>query len=76
MLAILAFEVTIYRHQEYYRGRNNLSTPVSKTIFHNITRLQLNGRLVNCAKYFIKYFFHKFGLEVSFLADLFSSSFL
>ena len=76
MLAILAFEVTIYRHQEYYQGWNNLSTLVSKTIFHNITRLQLNGRLVNCAKYFIKYFFHKFGLEVSFLADLFSSSFL
>ena len=76
MLAILAFKVTIYRHQEYYQGWNNLSTPVSKTIFHNITRLQLDDGLVNCAKYFIKYFFHKFGLEVSFLADLFSSSFL
>lgn len=34
MLAILAFKVTIYRHQEYYQGWNNLSTLVSKTIFH------------------------------------------
>nr|XP_020755265.1 piezo-type mechanosensitive ion channel component 2 [Odocoileus virginianus texanus] len=75
MLAILAFEVTIYRHQEYYRGRNNLSTPVSKTIFHNITRLQLDDGLVNCAKYFINYFFYKFGLEVSFLADLQSADY-
>ncbi|KAL0613820.1 Piezo-type mechanosensitive ion channel component 2, partial [Plecturocebus cupreus] len=63
MLAILAFEVTIYRHQEYYRGRNNLTAPVSKTIFHDITRLHLDDGLVNCAKYFINYFFYKFGLE-------------
>lgn len=67
MLAILAFEVTIYRHQEYYRGRNNLTAPVSKTIFHDITRLHLDDGLVNCAKYFVNYFFYKFGLEVSFL---------
>lgn len=70
MLAILAFEVTIYRHQEYYRGRNNLTAPVSKTIFHDITRLHLDDGLINCAKYFINYFFYKFGLEVSFLADM------
>ena len=76
MLAILAFKVTIYCHQEYYQGWNNLSTPVSKTIYHNITRLQLDDGLVNCARYFINYFSHKFGLEVSFLADLFSFSFL
>lgn len=71
MLAILAFEVTVYRHQEYYRGRNNLTPPVSKTIFHDITRLHLDDGLINCAKYFINYFFYKFGLEVSFLTDEF-----
>ncbi|KAG5193918.1 hypothetical protein JEQ12_020279 [Ovis aries] len=64
MLAILAFKVTIYCHQEYYQGWNNLSTPVSKTIYHNITRLQLDDGLVNCARYFINYFSHKFGLEI------------
>uniref|UniRef100_A0A2I3GMZ5 Piezo type mechanosensitive ion channel component 2 n=1 Tax=Nomascus leucogenys TaxID=61853 RepID=A0A2I3GMZ5_NOMLE len=70
MLAILAFEVTIYRHQEYYRGRNNLTAPVSKTIFHDITRLHLDDGLINCAKYFINYFFYKFGLETCFLMSV------
>uniref|UniRef100_A0ABI7WAS5 Piezo-type mechanosensitive ion channel component n=1 Tax=Felis catus TaxID=9685 RepID=A0ABI7WAS5_FELCA len=70
MLAILAFEVTIYRHQEYYRGRNNLMAPVSKTIFHDITRLHLDDGLINCAKYFINYFFYKFGLETCFLMSV------
>ena len=27
MLAVLAFEVTIYCHQKYYQGQNNLLTP-------------------------------------------------
>ncbi|EMP33430.1 Protein PIEZO2 [Chelonia mydas] len=70
MLAILAFEVTIYRHQEYYRCRNNLTAPVTKTIFHDITRLHLDDGLVNCAKYFINYFFYKFGLETCFLLSV------
>ncbi|XP_015975334.2 piezo-type mechanosensitive ion channel component 2 isoform X9 [Rousettus aegyptiacus] len=70
MLAILAFEVTVYRHQEYYRGRNNLTPPVSKTIFHDITRLHLDDGLINCAKYFINYFFYKFGLETCFLMSV------
>ncbi|XP_039701921.1 piezo-type mechanosensitive ion channel component 2 isoform X4 [Pteropus medius] len=70
MLAILAFEVTVYRHQEYYRGRNNLTPPVSKTIFHDITRLHLDDGLINCAKYFINYFFYKFGLEMCFLMSV------
>ncbi|KAF6088900.1 piezo type mechanosensitive ion channel component 2 [Phyllostomus discolor] len=70
MLAILAFEVTVYRHQEYYRGRNNLTAPISKTIFHDITRLHLDDGLINCAKYFINYFFYKFGLETCFLMSV------
>ncbi|XP_014426164.2 piezo-type mechanosensitive ion channel component 2 isoform X12 [Pelodiscus sinensis] len=70
MLALLAFEVTIYRHQEYYRCRNNLTAPVTKTIFHEITRLHLDDGLVNCAKYFINYFFYKFGLETCFLLSV------
>ncbi|XP_074843559.1 piezo-type mechanosensitive ion channel component 2 isoform X1 [Carettochelys insculpta] len=70
MLALLAFEVTIYRHQEYYRCRNNLTAPVTKTIFHDITRLHLDDGLVNCAKYFINYFFYKFGLETCFLMSV------
>ncbi|KAM5222304.1 piezo-type mechanosensitive ion channel component 2 isoform 2-T2 [Ctenodactylus gundi] len=70
MLAILAFEVTVYRHQEHYRARNSLAAPVSKTIFHGITRLHLDDGLINCAKYFINYFFYKFGLETCFLLSV------
>ncbi|XP_058619112.1 piezo-type mechanosensitive ion channel component 2 isoform X1 [Onychostoma macrolepis] len=67
MLAILAFEVTIYRHQEFFRLKNKLSPPPSRTIFHDITRQHLDNSIINCAKYFINYFFYKFGLEVCFL---------
>ncbi|KAL1006396.1 hypothetical protein UPYG_G00071860 [Umbra pygmaea] len=67
MLALLAFEVTIYRHQDLYRMRNNLTAPVTRTIFHNITRQHLDHGILNCAKYFINYFFYKFGLETCFL---------
>ncbi|XP_036822242.1 piezo-type mechanosensitive ion channel component 2 [Oncorhynchus mykiss] len=67
MLAMLAFEVTIYRHQQYYRLRNKLTTPAARIIFHDITRQHLDNGIVNCAKYFINYFFYKFGLETCFL---------
>lgn len=64
MLALLAFEVTIYRHQDFYRMKNNFTPPVTRTIFHNITRQHLDDGILNCTKYFINYFFYKFGLEV------------
>uniref|UniRef100_A0AAZ3RL39 Piezo-type mechanosensitive ion channel component n=1 Tax=Oncorhynchus tshawytscha TaxID=74940 RepID=A0AAZ3RL39_ONCTS len=67
MLAMLAFEVTIYRHQQYYRLRNKLTAPAARIIFHDITRQHLDNGIVNCAKYFINYFFYKFGLEICFL---------
>ncbi|KAG9479078.1 hypothetical protein GDO78_012632 [Eleutherodactylus coqui] len=70
MLFILAFEVTIYRHQEYYRCRNNLTAPVTRTIFNDITRHHLDDGLINCAKYFINYFFYKFGMETCFLLSV------
>ncbi|XP_060762172.1 piezo-type mechanosensitive ion channel component 2 isoform X2 [Neoarius graeffei] len=67
MLALLAFEVTIYRHQEYFRLRNKLSPPPFRTIFHEITRQHLDNSIISCAKYFINYSFYKFGVEVCFL---------
>uniref|UniRef100_A0A3B3S4V9 Piezo type mechanosensitive ion channel component 2 n=1 Tax=Paramormyrops kingsleyae TaxID=1676925 RepID=A0A3B3S4V9_9TELE len=67
MLVILALEVTIYRHQQYHRSRNNLPAPVARIIFHDITRQHLDDGIINCAKYFINYFFYKFGLETCFL---------
>ncbi|XP_038859228.1 piezo-type mechanosensitive ion channel component 2-like [Salvelinus namaycush] len=67
MLAMLAFEVTIYRHQQYYRLRNKLTAPAARIIFHDITRQHLDNGIINCVKYFINYFFYKFGLETCFL---------
>uniref|UniRef100_H3DBK5 Piezo type mechanosensitive ion channel component 2 n=1 Tax=Tetraodon nigroviridis TaxID=99883 RepID=H3DBK5_TETNG len=67
MLALLAFEVTIYRHQKYYRVRNKLSPPASRIIFHDITHQHLDNGIISCIKYFINYFFYKFGLETCLL---------
>ncbi|KAM9322035.1 piezo-type mechanosensitive ion channel component 2 [Pholidichthys leucotaenia] len=67
MLALLAFEVTIYRHQQYFRLRNKLSPPAARIIFHDITRQHLDISIICCIKYFINYFFYKFGLETCLL---------
>ncbi|XP_042254704.1 piezo-type mechanosensitive ion channel component 2-like [Thunnus maccoyii] len=67
MLALLAFEVTIYRHQELYRLRHNKVLPPTRTLFHDITRRHLDDSVLSCTKYFLNYFFYKFGLETCFL---------
>ncbi|CAL8279118.1 unnamed protein product [Lota lota] len=67
MLAILAFEVTIYRHQQYFRLRNKLAPPAARIIFHGITRQHLDHGIINFVKYFVNYFFYKFGLETCLL---------
>ncbi|KAK7944677.1 hypothetical protein WMY93_000405 [Mugilogobius chulae] len=59
--------VTIYRHQQYYRLRNKLSPPAARIIFHDITRQHLDIGIVHFVKYFINYFFYKFGLETCLL---------
>ncbi|XP_064156489.1 piezo-type mechanosensitive ion channel component 2 isoform X4 [Anguilla rostrata] len=67
VLGLLVFEVTVHRHQLYYRWQNGLKTPLTSTIFHSITRQHLDLGLLPCIKYFINYFFYKFGLEVCFV---------
>lgn len=64
MLALLAFEVTIYRHQELYRLRRNEVPPPTRTLFHDITRHHLDNGVLSCVKYFLNYYFYKFGMEV------------
>ncbi|XP_067904575.1 piezo-type mechanosensitive ion channel component 2-like [Heterodontus francisci] len=70
ILGLLAFEVTVYRHQQYYRLHNALKTPLKGTLLDNITRLHLDDGLLNCIKYFTNYFFYKFGLEVCFMTAI------
>ncbi|TMS01193.1 Piezo-type mechanosensitive ion channel component 2 [Larimichthys crocea] len=59
--------VTVYRHQELYRLRRNKVPPTTRTLFHDITRRHLDDSVLNCVKYFLNYFFYKFGLETCFL---------
>ncbi|XP_030060451.1 piezo-type mechanosensitive ion channel component 1 [Microcaecilia unicolor] len=67
VLMILIFEAIVYRHQEYYRSRYQLLPPVTDTVFKDVSREQLDQGLLSCIRYFINYFFYKFGLEICFL---------
>lgn len=64
VLLLLVFEAVVYRRQEYYRKQHQLVAPVTETIFEDISREHLDHGLGSCAKYFLNYFYYKFGLEV------------
>uniref|UniRef100_A0A674JB00 Uncharacterized protein n=1 Tax=Terrapene triunguis TaxID=2587831 RepID=A0A674JB00_9SAUR len=67
VLMLLVFEAIVYRRQEYYRKQYQLAPPATQTLFEEASREHLDQGLVSCAKYFINYFYYKFGLEVCFL---------
>ncbi|XP_053843044.1 piezo-type mechanosensitive ion channel component 1 isoform X1 [Vidua macroura] len=67
VLLLLVFEAVVYRRQQYHRKRHQLVAPVTETVFEDISREHLDLGLVSCAKYFINYFYYKFGLEICFL---------
>ncbi|XP_063169125.1 LOW QUALITY PROTEIN: piezo-type mechanosensitive ion channel component 1 [Candoia aspera] len=70
VLVLLVFEAVVYRCQEYYRKQHQLVPPLTQTIFEDATRQNLDKGLLNCIKYFINYFFYKFGLEICFLVTV------
>ncbi|XP_063267087.1 piezo-type mechanosensitive ion channel component 1 isoform X2 [Prinia subflava] len=67
VLLLLVFEAVVYRRQQYHRKQHQLLAPVTETIFEDITCHHLDLGFVSCAKYFINYFYYKFGLEICFL---------
>ncbi|XP_075045130.1 piezo-type mechanosensitive ion channel component 1 isoform X2 [Mixophyes fleayi] len=67
VLVLLVFEAIVYRHQTFYRKRHQLEVPRNQTVFPDVWRQHLDHGLLNCIKYFINYFFYKFGLEICFL---------
>ncbi|KAJ6657195.1 hypothetical protein lerEdw1_002784 [Lerista edwardsae] len=67
VLVLLVFEAIVYRRQEYYRKKHQLVPPPTQTVFEDGTRQNLDRGLLSCAKYFINYFYYKFGLEICFL---------
>lgn len=64
VLGLLVFEATVHRHQLYFRLHNDLKPPPFSIIFKGITRQHLDHGVLPCIKYFINFFFYKFGLEV------------
>ncbi|XP_068928415.1 piezo-type mechanosensitive ion channel component 2-like [Petaurus breviceps papuanus] len=70
ILALMAIEATVYRHQKFYRHRNQLKQPLLGNIFDGVTRKHLDDGLLSLVKYFINYGFYKFGLEMCFVAVL------
>lgn len=64
VLLLLVLEAVVYRRQQYHRKQHQLLPPVTETIFENISREHLDLGFISCAKYFINYFYYKFGLEV------------
>ncbi|XP_064242471.1 piezo-type mechanosensitive ion channel component 1 [Passer domesticus] len=67
VLLLLVFEAVVYRRQQYHRKQHQLVAPVTETVFEDISREHLDLGLVSCAKYFVNYFYYKFGLEICFL---------
>uniref|UniRef100_A0A665UH78 Uncharacterized protein n=1 Tax=Echeneis naucrates TaxID=173247 RepID=A0A665UH78_ECHNA len=65
VLGLLVFEAIVHRHQLYFRLHNDLKIPPFSIIFQGITRQHLDHGVLPCIKYFINYFFYKFGLEIS-----------
>ncbi|PKU33348.1 piezo-type mechanosensitive ion channel component 1 [Limosa lapponica baueri] len=67
VLLLLVLEAVVYRRQEYYRKQHQLVAPITETVFEDISREHLDHGLDSCAKYFLNYFYYKFGLEICFL---------
>ncbi|XP_008287485.1 piezo-type mechanosensitive ion channel component 2 [Stegastes partitus] len=65
VLGLLVFEATVHRHQLYFRLHNDLKPPPFSIIFQGITRQHLDHGILPCIKYFINFFYYKFGLEIS-----------
>lgn len=64
ILLLLVFEAMVYRRQEHYRRQHQHAPLPAQAVCADGTRQQLDKDLLSCLKYFINFFFYKFGLEV------------
>ncbi|NXC41879.1 PIEZ1 protein, partial [Penelope pileata] len=67
VLLLLVLEAVVYRRQEYYRKQHQLPVPATEAIFEDVSHETLDHGLLSCTKYFLNYFYYKFGLEICFL---------
>jgi hypothetical protein len=61
---LLVFEAVVYRRQEHYRRQHQQAPLPAQAVCADGTRQRLDQDLLSCLKYFINFFFYKFGLEV------------
>lgn len=55
----------MYRRQEHYRRQHQRAPLPAQAVCADGTRQRLDQDLLSCLKYFVNFFFYKFGLEVS-----------
>ncbi|XP_040838170.1 piezo-type mechanosensitive ion channel component 1 [Ochotona curzoniae] len=67
ILLLLVFEAAVYRRQEHHRRQHRLAPPPAQAVCADGTRQNLDRDLLGCLKYFVNFFFYKFGLEICFL---------
>ncbi|XP_059941395.1 piezo-type mechanosensitive ion channel component 1 isoform X4 [Mesoplodon densirostris] len=67
ILLLLVFEAVVYRCQDYHRRRHQLAPLPAQAVCADGTRQRLDRDLPSCLKYFVNFFFYKFGLEICFL---------
>ena len=64
ILLLLVFEAMVYRSQDYHRRRHQLAPLPAQAVCAEGTRQRLDHDLPSCLKYYVNFFFYKFGLEV------------
>ncbi|XP_073738494.1 piezo-type mechanosensitive ion channel component 1 isoform X4 [Callorhinus ursinus] len=67
VLLLLVFEAIMYRRQEHHRRQHQLGPLPAQAVCADGTRQRLDQDLLSCLKYFVNFFFYKFGLEICFL---------
>ncbi|XP_047383730.1 piezo-type mechanosensitive ion channel component 1 isoform X2 [Sciurus carolinensis] len=67
ILLLLVFEAMVYRRQEHYRRQHPCAPLPAQALCAGGTHQQLDQDLLSCLKYFVNFFFYKFGLEICFL---------
>ncbi|KAL4234818.1 hypothetical protein ACF0H5_006459 [Mactra antiquata] len=67
ILLILVFERIVVYHQTQYYNNPNISKPKTGIIFSDVKRQQADDGIIACMKYFLNFFFYKFGLEICYI---------
>ena len=84
ILIVAAFESIIRYHQHQYYNHPHHPKPERGVLFPTITRHDADKSIMSCFKFFVNYFFYKFGLEVKWVGiwipktffKLYSASFI